>query len=96
MNWNALSAVAELLGAMDQDVPATDDVSDLHFHVDDLARRLRLEPTAGGTRLVHSERLTGILVPFLRKSLDTQTFAGFEAMNAALKARAEAAGGKDS
>ena len=42
------------------------------------------------TRLRHSEQLDGILVRFLRKSLDTQTLAGFEAMNRALKERAEA------
>jgi hypothetical protein len=44
----------------------------------------------GGTRLVHSEDLNGVLVRFLRKSLDTQTLQGFELMNAALKTRAEA------
>jgi hypothetical protein len=38
---------------------------------------------------VQSEKFGGILVPFLRKMLDTSTRAGFEALNAALKARAE-------
>jgi len=45
---------------------------------------------SGGTRVVHSEDFRGVLVRFMRKSLDTQTQAGFEAMNAALKTRAEA------
>jgi hypothetical protein len=43
----------------------------------------------GRSRLVHGERFTGVLVPFLRKSLDTVTRAGFVAMNGALKARLE-------
>lgn len=59
--------------------------------------RFELEPTAaGGTRLVHSEQLNGVLVRFLRKSLDNQTLAGFVAMNTALKDRAEASGGSES
>lgn len=59
--------------------------------------RFELEPTmSGGTHLVHSEQITGLLVPFLRKSLDNQTLAGFVAMNTALKARAEAATGTES
>ena len=41
-------------------------------------------------RFVHSEKFGGILVPFLRKMLETSTRAGFEAMNRALKDRAEA------
>ena len=41
-------------------------------------------------KLVHGEKFRGLLVPLLRKSLDGATRAGFEAMNAALKARAEA------
>lgn len=53
--------------------------------------RFELHPTAsGGTRLVQTEEFDGVLVPLLRKSLDTKTHAGFEAMNSALKARAEA------
>jgi hypothetical protein len=56
--------------------------------------RFDLEATpAGGTRLVHGEKFSGVLVRFLRKSLDTQTQAGFKAMNAALKTRAEAVAG---
>jgi hypothetical protein len=50
---------------------------------------LVLTPT-GGTHLVQAESLDGVLVRFLRKSLDTQTVQGFELMNAALKTRAEA------
>jgi hypothetical protein len=53
--------------------------------------RFDLAPSeTGGTLVTHSEQLDGILVRFLRKSLDTETLAGFEAMNAALKARVEA------
>ena len=53
--------------------------------------RFELVPTAsGGTTLVHTERFDGLLVRPLRSSLDTRTVAGFEAMNEALKARAEA------
>lgn len=47
----------------------------------------------GGTLVTHSEQLDGILVRLMRKSLDSETMAGFEAMNVALKARAEAAAG---
>jgi hypothetical protein len=55
--------------------------------------RFELEATAsGGTRLVHTEHFRGILVRFMRKSLDTKTLQGFELMNAALKTRAEAHG----
>ncbi len=50
-----------------------------------------LEPTpTGGTRVVQAERFRGLLVRPLRASLDTKTLEGFEAMNAALKERAEA------
>ncbi len=53
--------------------------------------RFELDPTpSGGTRVVHTEHFRGVLVPFLRTSLDTRTLAGFEAMNTALKTRAEA------
>ncbi len=44
----------------------------------------------GGTLLTQSEQFDGILVRFMRSSLDTRTKAGFVAMNAALKARVEA------
>jgi hypothetical protein len=43
------------------------------------------------TLLIHSERFSGLLVPLLKKSLETSTRAGFEAMNEAVKERAEAA-----
>lgn len=50
-----------------------------------------IEPIDGGrVRFVQSEKFGGILLPFLRKMLDTSTRAGFEALNAAIKARAEA------
>ena len=49
--------------------------------------------TDGGTLLTQSEEFNGILVRFARRSLDTETRAGFEAMNAALKARVETSTG---
>jgi hypothetical protein len=50
----------------------------------------RLSPIGStGTRVVHGERFSGVLVYLLRASLDSGTRAGFEAMNRALKARAE-------
>ena len=52
--------------------------------------RFDLESTAdGGTRLVHRESFSGLLVPFMRRMLDTTTREGFELMNQALKARVE-------
>jgi Uncharacterized conserved protein len=52
--------------------------------------RFLLESTVEGrTHLVHSEQFKGVLVRFLRASLDGQTKAGFEEMNSALKRRAE-------
>jgi hypothetical protein len=53
--------------------------------------QFELEPTDSGTLLRHSEEFTGVLVPVLKKSLDTKTLAGFEAMNRALRSRVEAA-----
>ena len=54
--------------------------------------RFELHPTpSGGTRLVHSEVFTGLLVPIMGAKLYERTEAGFVAMNEALKARAEAA-----
>lgn len=52
--------------------------------------RFEVVPHGDRTRLLHMERFTGVLVPLMRKSLDTHTLAGFEAMNTALKSRAEA------
>jgi hypothetical protein len=48
-----------------------------------------LEPTPEGTRFVHREQFSGILVPLLRGMLERDTRPGFLAMNQALKARAE-------
>jgi hypothetical protein len=42
-----------------------------------------------GVRFVQHEKFTGVLVPFMAKSLDKDTKSGFEAMNRALKERAE-------
>ncbi len=42
------------------------------------------------TRLLHGEYFQGLLIPLLKKSLEKDTKSGFAAMNAALKARAEA------
>ena len=52
--------------------------------------RFDLAPEDGGTHLTHTESFRGVMVPLLRRSLDAPTRAGFEAMNTALKARAEA------
>lgn len=52
--------------------------------------RFLIEPLEeGGVRFTQSERFSGVLVPLFRKSLDNQTKRGFEAMNAALKTRAQ-------
>ena len=51
--------------------------------------RFDIEASASGTKLTQSEELDGMLVRLLRKSVDTSTKSGFEAMNVALKARAE-------
>jgi hypothetical protein len=49
-----------------------------------------IEPVGTGrSRFVQRERFSGILVPFLWKTLDTKTRRGFVAMNRALKARSE-------
>ncbi len=53
--------------------------------------RFELHATADGrTRLVHGERFQGLAVRLFKGSLETDTLAGFEAMNEALKARVEA------
>ena len=49
--------------------------------------RFELTATPAGTHLVQSETFGGVLVRPLRRSLDTGTRAGFEAMNAALRRR---------
>ena len=41
----------------------------------------------GTSLLTHGERFSGLLVPAFRKKLETETRAGFEAMNAALAER---------
>jgi hypothetical protein len=46
---------------------------------------------AAGSRLVQQEHFSGLLVPFLQRSLDRGTLPAFHAMNAALKDRAERA-----
>ena len=43
----------------------------------------------GTTTFIQAERFSGILVPLFRKMLDTNTLAGFHAMNQQLKAEAE-------
>ncbi len=48
-----------------------------------------LESLDGQTLLVQKENFRGILVPMMWSSLDTDTRAGFELMNKALKERAE-------
>ncbi|MGY1786360.1 SRPBCC family protein [Geodermatophilus sp. SYSU D00698] len=49
----------------------------------------RLEPVGPGTRLVQEETFRGVLVPLLARSLRRGTLPAFEAMNRALKERAE-------
>ena len=52
--------------------------------------RFCLEPLGDNrTRFTQSERFGGLLVPLLAKDLDTKVRQGFEAMNQALKTRAE-------
>jgi Uncharacterized conserved protein len=43
------------------------------------------------TRFIHGEKFSGVLVPLLKSQLESGTRAGFEAMNQALKSRAESA-----
>jgi hypothetical protein len=50
--------------------------------------RFELEPRDGGTHFVQSETFRGLLVPVFGGGLE-KTRRGFEAMNAALKQRAE-------
>lgn len=51
-----------------------------------------LVPQGDGTHLVNRETYTGLLVPLFAKMLETNTRQGFEAMNRALKQRAEGGG----
>ena len=51
--------------------------------------RFELHPHGAGTRLVQRETFTGLLVPFLARSLDGPTASGFALMNEALRTRAE-------
>lgn len=51
----------------------------------------RLEPVPGGVRLHHEERFTGVLAALMPASSYDRIRQGFEAMNAALKARVEEA-----
>jgi hypothetical protein len=52
--------------------------------------QFQLEPIgASRTRLIHREVFSGLLVPLLWQTLDTQTRQGFEEMNRALKNRVE-------
>ena len=44
----------------------------------------------GGTRFVHGEKFSGLLVSMAKSALEGGTRAGFVAMNQALKTRAEA------
>jgi hypothetical protein len=53
---------------------------------------MRIEPAGEGhVRFVDREVVTGLLVPLQAKNIDTNSKRGFEAMDQALKARAEQA-----
>jgi hypothetical protein len=52
--------------------------------------RFDLLSSETGTRVVHSEEFSGVLVPLLWNSLDRKTRGEFEAMNVAMKERVEA------
>ncbi|WP_036247445.1 SRPBCC domain-containing protein [Methylobacter sp. BBA5.1] len=55
--------------------------------------RFEIEPLAAGNVLFRqSEQFSGLLVPIFRNSLERDTKRGFEELNRALKARAEAHG----
>ena len=51
--------------------------------------RFQLIETNGLTTFVHSEKFKGLLVPFFKKKLLSETRLGFEEMNQALKDRVE-------
>ena len=46
---------------------------------------------AAGSRLIQQEQFSGLLVPLFQRSLDRGTLPAFQAMNSALKDRAETA-----
>ena len=48
-------------------------------------------PADADVRFPHWEEFSGLIVPFMAKFIDGDTKRGFEVMNAALKARCEAA-----
>jgi len=48
-----------------------------------------IEPLDGGVCFHHGEQFRGLLVPFMKKSLEAQLRPGFDAMNQALKQRVE-------
>jgi len=55
-------------------------------------RRFRIEPlAAGGVRFHHGEQVRGIMVPLLAQRRRLRGESGFDAMNTALKTRAERA-----
>ncbi|MBP9691947.1 MAG: SRPBCC domain-containing protein [Alphaproteobacteria bacterium] len=51
--------------------------------------RFILESVQEGTRFLHEESFSGLLIPLLPKSFFEKTKKGFEAMNLALKRRVE-------
>lgn len=51
--------------------------------------RFILEPLKNGTRFIHEESFSGLLIPCFPKSFFKKTKCGFEAMNLALKRRVE-------
>jgi hypothetical protein len=55
----------------------------------DAEHTFTLQPQPSGTRLIQQETFRGVLVPFVAASLDRSTLPAFEAMNEALKKRAE-------
>jgi hypothetical protein len=56
----------------------------------DAEHDFRVEALDGGrSRLTQNEKFTGLLAPVMARSLDRHTLPAFEAMNAALKLRAE-------
>ncbi len=51
--------------------------------------RFDLEPTGSGTRFVQSETFTGLLAPIVVPMIRKRTELGFNAMNEAIRSRAE-------